>query len=69
MLCTNAAFFGNHNEKNAKSNPWGLHEEKWSLWTCCTCFKKRHVVPIDFVKTNSAKLPVKIVSEEEEAIQ
>ena len=69
MFCTNVAFFGGGNDKSLKSNPWGLHEEKFSLWTCCACFRKGHVAPAEVSKSGSAKVPVRIVSEKEEGTQ
>lgn len=48
LLCSNAVFFGNKNEKETKSNPWGLYEDK-SLWKCCGCFNKAIVAPAECV--------------------
>lgn len=69
MLCTNTAFFGTQTEKNQKTNPWGLKDDPWSIFTYCNCFKKNHIAPIDVISHHTTPiLPIKIISDNDEQI-
>lgn len=56
--------------KECANNPWGLNNDKWNLWTCCSCFRKRQVAPAKLaLKRDSTVLSVKILAEKEGVVQ